>query len=455
FSKVKYLGVLVMNAVVIAVLVMLVLSLLRINVVLALVIGALVGGLTGGLDLATTINTFTNGLGGNATVALSYALLGGFAVAISKTGLPEAIVKGVFKIVGSKGDTKRKALSKALLVLLILTIAIFSQNLIPIHIAFIPILIPPLLKVLNELQIDRRVIAAVMTFGLTAPYILLPVGFGKIFHDTLEINMSDSGLKIDITDIPNAMLIPVAGMLIGLLVAVFFSYRKPRNYKTVEVADQQIAQPYTTKSVSFAILSVLVSLAVQLYLSEELKVNGMIFGALAGIIIIYISGAMKTSEADELLTSGMKMMAFIGFVMITASGFASVLRETGDVESLVEQASNVIGSNQSLAAISMLVVGLLITMGIGSSFSTIPIIATIFVPLCLQLGFSPMATIAIVGTAAALGDAGSPASDSTLGPTAGLNVDGQHNHIWDTCVPTFIHYNIPLLLFGWLAAIIL
>lgn len=103
----------------------------------------------------------------------------------------------------------------------------------------------------------------------------------------------------------------------------------------------------------------------------------------------------------------------------------------------------------------MLFVGLLVTMGIGSSFSTIPIIATIFVPLSLELGFSPMATIALVGTAAALGDAGSPASDSTLGPTAGLNVDGQHNHIWDTCVPTFVHYNIPLIIFGWLAALVL
>lgn len=69
----------------------------------------------------------------------------------------------------------------------------------------------------------------------------------------------------------------------------------------------------------------------------------------------------------------------------------------------------------------------------------------------MRLGFSPMATIAIIGAAAALGDAGSPASDSTLGPTSGLSADGQHHHIWDTCVPTFIFYNIPLVIFGWIA----
>ena len=93
----------------------------------------------------------------------------------------------------------------------------------------------------------------------------------------------------------------------------------------------------------------------------------------------------------------------------------------------------------------MLLVGLLVTMGIGSSFSTVPILAAIFVPLCVQLGFSPIAIVCIVGTAGALGDAGSPASDSTLGPTSGLNIDGQHHHIWDTVVPTFLHYNLPLL----------
>ena len=62
---------------------------------------------------------------------------------------------------------------------------------------------------------------------------------------------------------------------------------------------------------------------------------------------------------------------------------------------------------------------------------------------------------AIIGTAGALGDAGSPASDSTLGPTAGLNVDGQHDHMRDTVIPTFLHYNVPLLIGGWVAAMVL
>ncbi|WP_339147573.1 MULTISPECIES: Na+/H+ antiporter family protein [unclassified Sutcliffiella] len=443
-----------MNAVIIAVLVMLTLSLLRINVVLALVTGAFIGGMVGGLGLETTINTFTEGLGGNAAVALSYALLGAFAVALSKTGLPDALVESAISLVGTKEDTRKKGLSKVLILLILLAVSIMSQNVIPVHIAFIPILIPPLLKILNELNIDRRLTATIITFGLTAPYILLPVGFGGIFHDILRTNMGESGLDISLSSIPTAMMIPVSGMVVGLLIAVFFSYRKPRTYEQKAIADQETAT-YTFKSITFALLAVVVSLVTQVYLTEVVGVQGMIYGSLVGIIILYIGGAMKFNETDVILTSGMRMMAFIGFVMIAASGFASVLRETGHIETLVSTSAEWIGSNQLIAALAMLTVGLLITMGIGSSFSTIPIIAAIFVPLCAELGFSAMATIAIVGTAAALGDAGSPASDSTLGPTSGLNADGQHNHIWDTCVPTFLHYNIPLIIFGCIAAVIL
>ncbi|MGY3717868.1 Na+/H+ antiporter family protein [Sutcliffiella cohnii] len=443
-----------MNAVIIAILIMLILSLLRINVVIALVIGAFIGGITGGLGLEGTVNTFVDGLGGNAAVALSYALLGAFAVGLSKTGLPDALVDTAIKLLGRNGESKKKTLSKVLLLLVILSVSIMSQNAIPVHIAFIPILIPPLLKVLNELQIDRRVTATVLTFGLTAPYILLPVGFGAIFHDILQTNMAESGLTVSLSDIPLAMLLPVGGMVVGLLIAVFFSYRKPRTYEQKELIGVEKAT-YSKKSISFAIVAVVVSLVAQLYLSEVVGVQGMIYGSLAGIIILYLSGSMKLNESDTILTNGMRMMAFIGFVMISASGFAQVLRATGHIETLVATSAQWFGTNQMVAAFVMLIVGLFITMGIGSSFSTIPIIAAIFVPLCIEMGFSPMATLAIIGTAAALGDAGSPASDSTLGPTSGLNADGQHNHIWDSCVPTFLHYNIPLIIFGSIAAIIL
>lgn len=438
-----------MNAVVIAVLIMLILSLFRVNVVLALVVGAITGGLIGGLSIEETINSFTDGLGDGAIIALSYALLGGFAVAISKTGLPQLLVAFMLRLMNREGESQRTALGKVLIVMVLLSLAIMSQNLIPIHIAFIPLVVPPIIHILNLLKVDRRLIASVLTFGLTVPYILLPYGYGFIFHETLVKQMAISGLAITMDDIPKAMLVPVAGLVVGLLVAVFLSYRKPREYTSEEIIVEITKENVKLRDILFTVLALIATLVVQI------PTQSMIAGAVAGISVLYITGTLKWKEADGVINDGMRMMAFVGFVMIAANGFAAVLKDTGHITFLINDASELVGENKGIAVLIMLVVGLVITMGIGSSFATIPIIAAIFVPMALEFGFGSMATIALIGTAAALGDAGSPASDSTLGPTAGLNVDGQHNHIWDTCVPTFLHFNIPLILFGWIAVMIL
>ncbi|RUL54755.1 MULTISPECIES: Na+/H+ antiporter family protein [Lysinibacillus] len=433
-----------MNAVLIAVVVMLVLSLLKVNVVLSLVIGALIGGLTGGMTITDTITAFNEGLGGGAQVALSYGLLGAFAVAISKTGIPDLLISVILKVVRKNGDSEKKSLVKVLIFFFLLLMAIFSQNLIPIHIAFIPLLVPPILKILNLLEVDRRLIACILTFGLITPYIFLPYGFGFIYQEIVATQMALSGLEIEMSDIPKAMAFPALGMVVGLAMAFFF-YRKPRQYKQVGVKEETIEVSVSKKTIIFTILSLIVAVVIQI------PTDSMIIGAISGIAVLYVTGALKWNDADVILSEGMRMMAFIGFVIISANGFSSVINATGHVESLVENTLSILDGNVSLAVLLMLIIGLVVTMGIGSSFATIPIIAAIFVPLSLELELSALAIIALIGTAGALGDAGSPASDSTLGPTSGLNADGQHNHIWDTCVPTFLFYNIPLIIFGWLS----
>ncbi|MFU1555335.1 Na+/H+ antiporter family protein [Aeromonas sp. A04] len=440
-----------MNPVVIAVALMLVLSLLRINVVVSLSIGAIVGGLIGGLSLQETLSTFTGGLGGGAEIALSYAMLGAFAVAISRSGITDLLARKVISQLGKDASSSRILWVKSLLLGAVLCVSVASQNLIPVHIAFIPILIPPLLHVMAKMNIDRRQVACVITFGLTATYMLLPVGFGGIFlNNILAKNLIDNGVPVELGQLPMAMAIPVLGMFVGLLVAVFISYRKPRQYDMDKIL---AAEP---ESVELNLNHIWVALlAIGIALGLQLMTNSIVLGALAGFVIFTCGGVIKFRESQDAFTQGVRMMSLIGFIMISAAGFAAVMKATHGVESLVQSVSAVIGDQKGLAAFLMLLVGLLITMGIGSSFSTVPIIATIYVPLCIHLGFSPMATIALVGAAGALGDAGSPASDSTLGPTSGLNADGQHDHIWDSVVPTFIHYNIPLIIFGWIAAMVL
>ena len=439
-----------MNAVVIAVSLMLLLSLFRVNIVIALTISALVAGLIGGLDLHQTIHSFNAGLGGGAQIALSYALLGAFAVALSHSGLTTLISQTLISKMGRSQDEKNLKIVRSMILLSLLFMAIASQNILPIHIAFIPILVPPLLFVMSKLKLDRRMIACILTFGLVTTYMILPIGFGGIFlNDILLTNLNNNGLHATSDQIPKAMMLPALGMVLGLLTAVFISYRKPREYVEKEILQAEPEEKISKRNIAIALIAIVCTLIIQLY------TDSMIFGALIGFIIFSLSGALKHVKNQDVFNHGSKMMANIGFIMIAAAGFAEVIKATGEVTTLVSSLGDMIGNHKSLAAFLMLVVGLLITLGIGSSFSTIPIITTIYVPLAMHFGFSIPATIALVGTAAALGDAGSPASDSTLGPTAGLNVDGQHDHMRDSVIPTFIHYNIPLLIFGWIAAITL
>ncbi|KKY01231.1 sodium:proton antiporter [Paraclostridium benzoelyticum] len=430
------------NPVVISIAVMIVLCLLKFNVFLSIIVAAIVAGIFSGMSLSDTMTTLVGGMGGNAETALSYILLGALAVAVSKTGLASILAKKISQVVKNK---------KITLILLIAFISCFSQNLIPVHIAFIPILIPSLLSLMNKLKIDRRAVACALTFGLKTPYIAIPVGFGLIFQNIIRDQMIANGIDATTNMVTGVMWIPAIGMILGLLVAVFITYRKPRDYKDMKIEgleENQIDEKMTTKHWC-ALLGAITAFVVQI-LTGSLPLGG-----LCAIIVLFVTKAIKFSEIDELVDGGIKMMGLIAFIMLVAAGYASVLRETGEVETLVASVSGIVGNSKFIGALIMLLVGLLVTMGIGSSFGTLPIIAAIYCPLGLSLGFSIQAIILLIGVAGALGDAGSPASDSTLGPTAGLNVDKQHDHIWDTCVPTFLHYNIPLFIFGLIGAVIL
>jgi len=428
------------NPVIVAVVVMTVLCLLKINILIAIMVSGVIGGLVGGLGLSTTISTLISGMGGNAETALSYILLGTLAAAVSHTNIVSLLAAKLSKSLKAKG---------ILLVLIIAFVGCFSQNLIPIHISYIPILIPPLLVVMNSMKLDRRAMACGLTFSVKWPYVTFPVGFGLIFHGIIANSMTQNGVPFETTDVWKAMWIPGLGMLLGLLIAVFFSYRKKREYKDLNPEMNLEQDVKFTSKEWFTLLAILAAFVIQIF------TGSMPLGGLAGILILMLTRVIKVNEVDSTMAEGIKLMGFIAFVMLVAAGFAEVIKATKGVDSLVVSSANLIGGSKLLGAIIMLLIGLGITMGIGTSFGTIPIIATIYVPLGIKLGFSPAAIVCLLGTAGALGDAGSPASDSTLGPTAGLNVDGQHDHIWDTCVPTFLHFNIPLIIFGTIAAMFL
>ncbi|WP_181325056.1 Na+/H+ antiporter family protein [Helicobacter pylori] len=427
------------NPAFVAIICMCVLSLLRLNVMLSMISATLIAGLMGGLGITESFNVMIDGMKGNLNIALSYILLGALAVAIAKSNLIKVALSKLIGLMNYKRST---------FCFLIAFIACFSQNLVPVHIAFIPILIPPLLHLMNRLELDRRAVACALTFGLQAPYLVLPVGFGLIFQTTILEQLKANGVSTTIAQITGVMWIAGLAMVVGLLLAVLTLYKKPRRYKEKSFDIENYASLKLNYHDHLTFIGIIVAFVIQL------ATDSMPLAAFLALAIILLGRGIKFKETDSLMDDSVKMMAFIAFVMLVASGFGEVLQKVHAIEGLVNAITSII-QGKLLGAFLMLVVGLFITMGIGTSFGTIPIIAVFYVPLCAKLGFSVESTILLIGIAAALGDAGSPASDSTMGPTCGLNADNQHNHIYDTCVPTFLVYNIPLIVFGVLGALLL
>ena len=439
------------NPVFVSVAILLVLAALRLNIVFSIIIAAFTGGLMSGIGDAKTLEAFSNGLGNGAKIAFNYAMLGAFSIVISRSGLTELLAQTLLKKLNKEVTNQRIMHFKFALLFLLTLISMSSQNLIPIHIAFIPILIPSLLQIFAKFKLDRRAVACILTFGLITPYMCLPFGFGRIYiNDILIGNLKNNGMNVDPAVSIKAMAIPALGMLIGLLIAVLISYRKPREY------DDRKIETVSPANVEIKPIKVIAGvIAIVAGFATQIMLDSLFIASLAAVLVFVIARVISLRDTQDVFVQGVYLMGGIGIVMIAASGFAEVMKATGGVTELVDMISSGLGSNRGLAVFMMLFIGLLITMGIGSSFSTVPLIAAIYVPLCMKLGLSPEATLAVVGVAGALGDAGSPVSESVLGPTAGLNADGQHDHIYDSTIPTFIHFNIPLLIAGWIAGMVL
>ena len=417
------------NPAVISIIVLCFLCLKNINVLLAIIISTIIAGTLSGLNLENIMSIFISGMGGNSETALSYILLGAFAATMAHSGFTNKISEKITALISDK---------KYILLLILTLIAMASQNIIPIHIAFIPIIIPPLLKTMNKLKIDRRAVASVLAFGLKMPYITLPVGFGLIFHNLIADNMVQNGVNVLRNDIWKSTTILGLAMIVGLLVSLYI-YRRPREYED---------KPISFKVNDNKKTSLIIGIAAIMTFAVQLLTHSLPLGALVGLGIIFSSKIIPKNKMDHMMNEGIYLMGYVAFVMLVAAGFAEVLKTTGAIESLVNSSVAILPQNILLTSFIILVLGLLITIGIGTSFGTIPILSVLFIPICIKMGFNTQQMIVLIAAAAALGDAGSPASDTTLGPTSGLNADGQHNHIYDTCIPTFLHYNISLIIFA-------
>ena len=258
-----------LNPVIVAVILLCVLCLLKVNVLLSMLISLFVAGLIGGLPIVadegvSIMNSITTGFSSNAETALAYVLLGTLASCMAYTGITEILTKKIAKIV--KGN-------KWILLAILLVIACASQNIVPIHIAYIPILVPPLLSMMNKMKLDRRGVACTIAFGHKAPYIAIPMGFGLIFMTIIRDNINDNvdpswGWNITIGQITSVNWILAVSMIIGLAIAVFVSYRKPREYKDIplegvhELEDLHLKREHWVTLIALVVVVVLRSYSV-------------------------------------------------------------------------------------------------------------------------------------------------------------------------------------------------
>lgn len=316
----------IFNPVVISVILLCILCVCRINVLLAIIISAIAAGVAGGLPIDKVMDTFISGMGGNSETALSYILLGTFAAAMTHTGLATILAKKIGSVIKDK---------KFILLAILTGIAMLSQNLIPVHIAFIPILIPPLLNVMNKLKLDRRAAACSLAFGLKAPYIMIPAGFGLIFQGLIAENMTLNGMAVLKNDVWKSTWILGLGMFIGLLAAVLISYRNPREYNDIQPVENELEREDAqalklNKNHYITLLGAFATLIIQL-LTKSLPL-----GALVGLGIVFGGGAVSHRKMDKLINEGIGLMGYVAFVMLVAAGFAMVLKATGGIDTLVQ-----------------------------------------------------------------------------------------------------------------------
>ena len=95
-------------------------------------------------------------------------------------------------------------------------------------------------------------------------------------HHPIEFNM-----------IWKAMLIPSLGYIVGLILGMFY-YRKPREYKTeTYVEDENTINEIKPYVLVVTIVAIIATFLVQTF------TDSMIFGALAGVLVFFVSGVYK------------------------------------------------------------------------------------------------------------------------------------------------------------------
>lgn len=420
-----------MNPVILSAALMIALCLLRANVFVSIVLSALLCGVLGGGTVFAVFDVFIGGMSSNNELVLSMLLFGIVVEAIDYSGIGAALAPRLSALAGKR---------KWLLLLLLFLFGILAESVFMLGPTFVPIAVSPLLAYANENKLDRRCIAAVVIGGLQLGYSCIPFGFGLAFHQIIEEAAAANGLSIAATEVWRQVWPFALALLLGAAFALVL-YRKPRDYASSGAVSAVHGGGGELPALEWkhwaTILAAVVTVAVQFFTAS------LPLGALVGIALLLALRVIPWREFDRICLKGFQNFGSVAFVLMAAAGFAATFRQYGQIDALTAAAVGALDGNRVLAALCMLLLGLAVTMGIGSGFAAVPIVSAIAIPVCTQMELGTSAAILLVAASAALGDGVTPASSQTLLPTAALNPDGAHDHIRDTCVPVFLCYALP------------
>lgn len=433
------------NPIVISVIVLVAMCLLKVNVFLAIIISSLLCAVLGGASLVEGITVFYENMGNDNRMVLFLLLLGVLAATMQYNNVGEVLAPRVAKLVGRK---------VWLFPIVLTLLAILVETFVLIGVSFLLVIVPPLLRLLNDYKIDRRLLVITTCCGLQMGYCCFPVGYGLAFMGIIQNSMAENGMEVSIDQIWKANIVIALAMIIAI-VAAMIKYRKPREYRGEDgqSAVLQAEKDFNEKElppIEFKHIACLIAAASVVVV--QLTTDSMPLAALTMILILVVTGAIKFKDFDSVFMKGIMTSVYVCLVLMAAVAFAAVSQEFGHIDELIAASAELIGGSKVFGAFFMLILGLIITMGIGSSFSTVPIVATVLVPLGIHLNMSPAAVIMLVAASGALGDSGAPSSNQTLIPTNAFNIDGQHDHIKDSCIPSFLFVNIPLIIVCTIAA---
>lgn len=380
------------NPMLVATVVMVVLCLLKVEVFFSIVASVFVCIFLSGANVNDSFWLFINGMGGNNEIVYGLLVMGMLGVVMQEIKMGEVLVPRLSRLIGNK---------VWLIPVFLCLMAVLSETVVLIYVTFVPIFIPPFISLFNKYKVDRRMLVTVINAGLQIGYVCIPVGIGAVYMGIVQGAMADNGLEgVGLTQVAAANLPILFALILGVIAAIVI-FRKPRTYTESSAVAETAAQPDNPMP------------------KMEAKHWLTLISAVIIVVVLFMTSNIPLSA-----TCGVAFLILCGVVRL----------------------------NKLIAAFFMLVVGLAVTMGIGTSFGTVPIVATILVPLGQSMGMSTAAIIMLVAAAGALGDSGSPASENTLVCTSVFNADGQHDHIRDTCIPAFLCVNIPLVLVCTIAA---